>query len=98
MAALLTEAGSRVEPGMESAPALAEVDRPVHIIHGYRDHLIPYTEGHRLKDSLVSSPDAQATVTRLFGHSAQDPFPSPAQAIREVPIFLRAMSRALSTV
>ena len=98
MAGLLTETGSRIEPGMEARPDLAEVERPVHIIHGYKDHLIPYTEGHRLQDALVSSSDVRATVTRLFGHSAQDPFPSPAQAIREVPLFLRAIGRALETI
>ena len=35
------------------------------------------------------------TVTRLFGHSSQDPFPY-ARAFREVPAFAAALDRILS--
>jgi len=98
LASQLAEAGERVEPTMAVGPALRRVTQPVHILHGHQDHLIPFTEGLRLKETLPPNPDSYATVTRLFGHSAQDPLPSPARAAREIPIFLRAMGRALGSL
>ncbi|MDA0311523.1 MAG: hypothetical protein O2992_05340 [Gemmatimonadetes bacterium] len=98
LASQLAEAGERVEPTMAVGPALRRVTQSVHIVHGYRDHLIPFTEGLRLKETLLPNPGSYATVTRLFGHSAQEPFPSPARAAREIPIFLRAMARALGAL
>ncbi len=98
MAALLTQAGRSVDPDMDASPTLAHIRRPIHIMHGRRDHLIPFTEGLRARDALPSDIESRTTITRLFGHSSQDPFPSPAQALREVPIFLHAMGDLLTLV
>ncbi len=93
MAALLTEGGKRVQPHMDPAQSLSDVACPVHILHGRFDHLIPFSEGFRLRQALPPQAKAYATVTRLFGHSAQDPFPSPLQALREIPILFGALAR-----
>ena len=93
LASLLTEGGKRVQPLMDPTQALSEVACPVHILHGRFDHLIPFSEGLRLRHALPSKAESYATVTRLFGHSAQDPFPSPLEAIREVPRLFAALGR-----
>ncbi len=93
IAALLAEGGKRVQPQMDPAQSLSKVACPVHILHGRFDHLIPFSEGLRLREALPPQTNAHATVTRLFGHSAQDPFPSPLQALREVPLLFTALGR-----
>jgi pimeloyl-ACP methyl ester carboxylesterase len=94
----LIAAARRDDPAMEPAEALASVRRPVHILHGRKDQLIPFSESLRLQSTLPSSTWSKATVTGLFGHSAQDPFPSLRDAAREVPKFIRALSGALGVV
>jgi pimeloyl-ACP methyl ester carboxylesterase len=89
----LAEAARRIDPTVEPARALAEVDHRVRLIHGRNDHLIPFTEAYRLRAALRST-DARVTVTRLFGHSAQDPFPA-RSALREVTAFARALDEVL---
>lgn len=92
----LEEAARRTEPAIDPTAALAEVTGPVHLLHGRMDHLIPYTEGERLRAALTGA-DRTLTVTRLFGHSAQDPFPL-VRAVVEVPRFARALSSVLVAV
>lgn len=87
----LAAAARRVDPGIDPAPALATVERPVHILHGRRDHLIAFTEAHRLASALPASTASRVTITGLFGHSAQDPFPG-FSALTEVPRLTRALS------
>jgi hypothetical protein len=70
----------------------------VHLLHGLRDHLIPYTEMLRLKGLLPAGVVRQATVTRLFAHSAQDPFPGLVDGARETVRFVRALSHLLAVV
>jgi dienelactone hydrolase len=94
----LAAAARRVDPENDPVEALAEVTLPVHILHGRHDHLIPFTEGLRIREALSPESRSFATVTRLFGHSAQDPFPSPLQTVREVPVFLNALGRILTLV
>lgn len=98
LAEALSEAGRRVDPGIDPTPVLGHVDQPVHILHGRHDHLIPYTEGLRLGRSLSPDVLAQSTITPLFGHSSQDPFPGPIEGIREGAIFLKALSGMLGAV
>ncbi len=98
LAALLSEGGKRAQPHMDPIEALSEVACPVHILHGRFDHLIPFSEGHRLREALHPQAESYATVTGLFGHSAQDPFPSPIQAIRELPLLFAALGRVFGTV
>ena len=84
------------DPQLDPAEPLGEVTRPVSLLHGRADHLIPFTEAYRLRSALTSTA-AAVTVTRLFGHSAQDPFPL-SSAFREVPAFARALDRLLRLV
>jgi len=97
MAEALVEAALRLDPEMDPRPTLALVRHPVHLLHGRRDHLIPFSESLRLRDALGSA-RAHTTITRLFGHSAQDSLPSMARAIREVPAFAAALRRVLRLV
>lgn len=98
MAHRLAAAARLAEPGIEPTPLLADVPGPVHLLHGRRDHLIPFTELMRLRDALPQGARVRASVTRLFGHSAQDPLPGWREAPREASTFLRALSRVLSVV
>ena len=94
----LVAAATRDDPGIEPRPALSKVRRPVHLLHGRRDHLIPFSESLRMRDSLPTSTQKHVTITRLFGHSAQDSFPSLVKALREVPVFMTALRRVLRMV
>ncbi len=98
MAAALSAAGRHVDPGIDPCPFLGDVSRPVHILHGRCDHLIPYTEGLRLGRALNPEVLQRSTVTRLFGHSRRDPLPGPIEGIKEGAVFLRALSGILTLV
>lgn len=94
----LTAAARRTHPDIEAAASFAQVPGPVHLIHGHRDHLIPFTELYRLKEALPHGIEARGTVTRLFGHSSQDPLPGLVSGVRETAGFLRALSGMLGVV
>jgi dienelactone hydrolase len=98
MAEQLAAAAHRVEPGIEPGPGLAGVRLPVHLLHARYDNLIPYSEGHRLRACLPGSTPSRVTITRLFGHSGQNSFPSVTRALRELPTFLVALRRVLRLV
>jgi pimeloyl-ACP methyl ester carboxylesterase len=93
----LAAAARRVDPEIDPADALANVEAPVHILHGRSDHLIPFSEAYHLRDAIPPNPMSRLTVTRLFGHSGQDRFPF-RQAIAEVPRFSKALSEMLALV
>lgn len=96
LAASLAEAASLRDPAIDPRKTFAEVTGEVHILHGRRDHLIPFTEAHRLDGALVQA-DSRLTITRLFGHSSQERFPF-WSALTEVPRFARALSDLLTVV
>jgi pimeloyl-ACP methyl ester carboxylesterase len=96
MAAALAAAATAVEPQMDPGPALSRVERPVHVLHGRDDHLLPFTEGLRMRQALPATTWSRATVTRLFGHTARDPWPGVLDGIREVALFLRALHDVLA--
>lgn len=98
LAEALVAAAKRHDPEIEPRSALAEVTHPVHLLHGRRDHLIPFSESLRLRRALPGATRARTTVTRLFGHSTQDSFPSMMRALREVPVFALALRRVLRLV
>ncbi len=98
MAHYLAEAGRRVDPEIEAAPRFAGVRGPVRLMHGRHDHLIPHSEAHRLKAALPPSVDAHLTVTRLFGHSSQDPLPGWVEGAQEAVLFLKGLARVLNVV
>lgn len=96
LAGRLAEAARLRDPGVDPTSALARVRGPVHILHGRKDHLIPFTESRRLFHALPRA-ERRLTVTRLFGHSNRDPFRTGA-AFTEVPRFLRALGAAFALV
>lgn len=98
MASALAAAARTAEPRIEPARYVGEVRGPVHILHGRHDHLIPFTEACRLRESLPSGVTHRLTVTRLFGHSAQDPLPGLLEGVREGWAFLEALRRMVALV
>jgi pimeloyl-ACP methyl ester carboxylesterase len=96
VAEALAAAARRVEPLLDPREALARVTRPVHILHGRSDRLIPSSEGFKLQQALPQTTWSRLTITRLLAHSAQSPFPSLLYALREVPLFARALSDLLA--
>lgn len=98
MAVALAEAARRVEPAVEAARSFDDVGGPVHILHGRQDHLIPFSEAFRLLDALPAGAVARTTVTSLFGHSTQDPFPGFVEGARETAAFFRALRGVLGLV
>lgn len=98
LAHALADAARRVDPAIEPGATLADAPGPVHLLHGLRDHLIPFTEMLRLAELLPDGAVRQATVTPLFAHSAQDPFPGLVEGARETTRFVRALSKLLAVV
>jgi pimeloyl-ACP methyl ester carboxylesterase len=84
------------DPTIDATAELAAFDRPLTILHGRSDHLIAFTEAYRLREATRAAA-THLTVTRLFGHSSQDPFPI-RTALREVPTFAAALDRVLRSI
>lgn len=91
MAHALAESARRVHPEIEPGARIDRVRCPVHLLHGRHDHLVPFSEGLRLERALPAEVRSTATVTPLFGHSTQDPFPGPIEGMKEGVLFLRAL-------
>lgn len=89
----LTKAAIAIEPKLDAFKTLQNIRCPVHVLHGRNDDLIPFSEGLRIRDTLPPESNSYTTITRLFGHSTRDRFPSPFHAIQEVAAFLRALER-----
>jgi dienelactone hydrolase len=81
IAILLAETSRSMEPLLDPATALAEVELPTSLIHGRGDRLIPFTEGLRVHESLPSDVRRGVTVTGMFHHSADT---KPTRAIDRV--------------
>jgi pimeloyl-ACP methyl ester carboxylesterase len=93
----LARAALADNPEMDVTPRLGSVPGPVHILHGRDDHLIPFTEAWRLDRALPEDVARDVTVTALFGHSSQDPFPW-SRGVQETTAFFRALARLLDVV
>ncbi len=98
MAEALSAAAAELDPGIEPASSLARVDRPVHVLHGRYDSLIPFSEGLRLHEALPRAARPRATVTRLFGHSGEASRPALARIAWDLPQLFVALRRVLSLV
>jgi len=92
----LARAARSIDPAIDAAYGLERFDRPLSILHGRSDHLVPFTEAYRLRQATRATAP-HLTVTRLFGHSSQDPFPF-GSALRELPMFATALDRVLRYV
>lgn len=98
IAEALAAAAAEVHPGVEPAGSLAGVDRPVHVLHGRYDALIPFSEGLRLHGALPRPARPRATVTRLFGHSGETSRSALARMTWDLPQLFAALRRVLSLV
>lgn len=94
----LAAAARLADPAVEPGPLLAAAPGPVHLVHGLRDHLIPFTEMFRLERTLPPGAVRRATVTPLFAHSSRDPLPGLWGGLREGARFVRALSGVLGVV
>ncbi|MDH3271331.1 MAG: hypothetical protein OEN56_08375 [Gemmatimonadota bacterium] len=83
------------DPSIDPTDAFGTVEGEVHILHGRRDHLIPFTEALRL-DQVVERARSRLTVTRLFGHSAQERLEL--GALADIPGFSKALHDVLTLV
>lgn len=72
MTHLLADAAHRIHPAL-APPADFGDNRPppVRLLHGRRDHLIPFTETLALERLLRKRADVSATITGLFAHSRE---------------------------
>jgi len=98
LAEALSAAAREAAPALHPVAALAGVDRPVHLLHGRRDHLIPFSETLRLHAALGPAARARVTITSLFGHSARDRSPGPIATAAELPRFARALGSVLGSL
>jgi pimeloyl-ACP methyl ester carboxylesterase len=94
----LVAAARPEDPFDEPARALEGVARPVHVLHGRHDVVIPFTEGLRLRAALPTGTWSRATVTRLFGHSGEQSFSATLRSARELPRFFQALRGVLRLV
>ncbi|HSH74193.1 MAG TPA: hypothetical protein VLA09_00700 [Longimicrobiales bacterium] len=98
IAVQLAETSRSIEPLLDPAPALAQLDLPTSLIHGRGDRLIPFTEGLRLHGSLPSEARRRLTVTAMFHHSADSTPEGMAVRAREGFKMLRAINGMINTV
>jgi pimeloyl-ACP methyl ester carboxylesterase len=85
----------RVDPQMDPAVQLAQVRLPVRLVHGHGDVLIPFTETLRMAQALEGATDVRVTVTRILGHTRQDPLPVGLRMVVERVRFVSAIGRVL---
>ena len=72
MAHLLADAARRIHPELEPPADFGDAPPPpTRLLHGRRDHLIPFTETLALERLLRKRTDVSATVTGLFAHSRE---------------------------
>ena len=69
---LLAEAAHRIHPALAPPAAFGDArPPPVRLLHGRRDHLIPFTETLALERLLRKRADVSTTITGLFAHSRE---------------------------
>ena len=101
LAALLHRAIQRISPELEPANWVNAVSRPVHLIHGRDDPLIPFTETRRLASLLRATQPAGNvfdTVTPLFAHSSEHDGMGVLSRAWESVALARALARILASV
>ena len=98
MALKLAEACRRMEPLLDPADQLAQVELPTQLIHGRGDRLIPFTEGFRLLEGLPERARRSLTVTGLFNHTADHAPARPWDRARESLKMLGAIRGLVTTV
>ena len=91
MVHLLADAARRIHPELVPPPDFGDATPvPVRLLHGRRDHLIPFTETLALERLLRKRTDVSATVTGLFAHSRESG--TTTSRVRESIRFFRGLS------
>jgi pimeloyl-ACP methyl ester carboxylesterase len=90
----LCTAAEAHDPLLAPRAHLEKLTTPVHLVHGRRDHLIPFTETLRLAEALPAGRNT-VTITGLFAHSGGTRIGSALHGAREGIRFFRALSRIL---
>jgi pimeloyl-ACP methyl ester carboxylesterase len=93
----LCSAAEATDPLLDPTRWMAEVQVPVHLVHGRQDHLIPFTETLRLKEALPTG-KTRTTITGLFAHSEGTRVGSALHGAAEGIHFLRALRAILADV
>lgn len=86
-------------PLLDPIPTLGPINRPVRLMHGRSDRLIPFTETPELARRLHPiAPDLGTGITGLFAHSGGEPTGGIVHTIRESVHFVRVLRRAFEVV
>ena len=97
--ALETTAAAHL-PLLDPLPSLGRIHVPVHLLHGRRDVLIPWSETRRLEALLrPRTAELHATITDLFAHSDDGGAPARrgrVRGLREGVALFRATRRLLA--
>jgi len=84
-------------PLLDPVPGLGRIHVPVHLLHGRRDVLIPWSETRRLEELLrPRAAEVHATITDLFAHSDQGGEPRRGGRLAEGVNLFRATRRLLA--
>jgi pimeloyl-ACP methyl ester carboxylesterase len=94
---LLCRAAEARDPLVAPRDHLREIETPVHLVHGRRDHLVPFTETLRLEEALPPG-RASVTITGLFAHSEGTRLGSALHGAREGLRFLGTLRKILGGV
>lgn len=98
LAVALARACRRTEPLLDPLESLGRVRKPVRLIHGRGDRLVPFTESLRFQRRLPPSVRSHVTVTGLFAHSADVAPASPLARLWEGMVFFEALRGLINTV
>jgi fermentation-respiration switch protein FrsA (DUF1100 family) len=84
-------------PDFDARPCLARVAAKVHLVHGFGDQLVPFTETLRLASAFPPDRPARATISPLFGHAPRQshgarPRLSPSSYLAELVRLARALN------
>jgi len=92
----LAEAVMASSPMMDPRPYVTRIRKPVELIHGKGDQLIPYTETLRMQAAFSADQRLETTITELFSHSDSGGRLSSIQReIRESAKLARTLGRVL---
>ncbi|MDE2875207.1 MAG: hypothetical protein OXQ93_07180 [Gemmatimonadota bacterium] len=94
MTGLLADAAHRTHPELAPTGPHGVPPPPVRLLHGRRDHLIPFTETLALERLLRKRADVSATITGLFAHSRESG--PTASRIRESAGFFKGLKEMMA--
>jgi pimeloyl-ACP methyl ester carboxylesterase len=77
---------------LDPRPHLSTIRRPVWLVHGLTDDVIPWPQAEELRRSLPAAAHARVLLTGLYGHTAIEGGRGPLAAAREVTTMTRIVS------